>query len=166
MKRMIRTISLIAGALLLAMTSCKTTEENYKAAYDIAVQRNQMGVDRNLSAFIEREKHLAEFSVIEGDTVRIITEKVSMVDFDASAMKNYGVVVGEFKQIFNARSYRDRINLAENDTENPAYVVMNPEKKYYVIYKGFDTKEAATAFIKNYDNFKITPPHDPWLLEK
>ena len=165
MNKIVRSIGLVVGVLVLTMTSCKTTEENYKAAYDIAVQRNQMGADRNVSGFIEREKRLAEYSVVEGDTVRIVTEKVSIIDNEATIVKKYGVVVGDFKQVFNARSYRDRINSTENDSENPSYVIMNPEKKYYVIYKGFDTKEAASAFIKNAANFKITPPRDPWILE-
>ena len=84
--------------------------------------------------------------MVAGDSVRLVTERVSMVDGKASDLHKYCVVVGDFKQVFNARSFCTRINEAE--ANNVSYVVMNPEKMYYVVYKGFDTKEDAIKHAK------------------
>lgn len=153
--------------LAVSATSCKTTEENYKAAYDIAARKQVGGVSRDVSAFIEREKRLGERKLIMGDSVRVLTQRVKMVEGDDTSIHNYCVVVGDFKQVFNASSFSKRINDVEKDTIKPSYVVVNPEKRYYVIYKGFDTKEEAAGFLKNMDNFKIKIPiEEPWILEK
>lgn len=160
---------LIISLMMLAVsaTSCKTTEENYKAAYDIAARKQVGGVSRDVSAFIEREKRLGERKLIMGDSVRVLTQRVKMVEGDDTSIHNYCVVVGDFKQVFNASSFSKRINDVEKDTITPSYVVVNPEKRYYVIYKGFNTKEEAAVFLMNRDNFKIRIPiEEPWILEK
>lgn len=155
-------------AVLMVATSCKTTEENYRAAYEIAAERKMGGnasMNRDLRGFIEREKRLAETRVVAGDSVRMVTERVTMVDGENANMHRYNVVVGDFKQVFNARSFRNRINEAEGNNDQ-SYVVMDPQKLYYVVYKGFDTEEAAAEFLCNKDNFKIlVPKKDPWIVE-
>jgi len=152
--------------MALVAASCKTTEENYRSAYEIAAER-KMGSssNRDLRGFIEREKRLSETRVIAGDSVRVVTERVSLVDGNNGTLHKYCVVVGDFKQVFNARSFRNRINEAEGDSTQ-SYVVMNPEKIYYVVYKGFAVKEDAAMFLRNKDNFKIlVPKKDPWIVE-
>ena len=150
----------------LVMASCKTTEENYRSAYEIAAER-KMGTstgDRTLNGFIERERRLSETKVVAGDSVRIVTEHVSMVDGKASDVHKCCVVVGDFQQVFNARSFCKRINEAEGNTD--AYVVMNAQKVYYVVYKGFATREDAASFLRNKENFKIlVPKKEPWIVE-
>ena len=37
-------LSVMSLVLLVSATSCKTTEENYKAAYDIAVKKDRKSV--------------------------------------------------------------------------------------------------------------------------
>ncbi|MBR2379165.1 MAG: SPOR domain-containing protein, partial [Bacteroidaceae bacterium] len=100
------------------------------------------------------------------DSVRIVIENVSIIDNPGKDIEKYGVVVGEFKQVFNAKSYRDRINNTENNSDSPAFVVMNTMKKYYVIYRSFNTKTEAAAFLKDKNNFKIkTQIDEVWILE-
>ena len=152
--------------MLLSAASCKTTEENYKAAYDIAVRRQESGAGQDVSSFITREKRLNEYKQIGTDSVRIVIENVSIIDNTGKDIEKYGVVVGEFKQVFNAKSYRDRINNTENNSDSPAFVVMNTMKKYYVIYRSFNTKTEAAAFLKDKNNFKIkTQIDEVWILE-
>mgnify|MGYP003307732860 FL=1 len=152
--------------MLLSAASCKTTEENYKAAYDIAVRRQETGAGQDVSSFITREKRLNEYKQIGTDSVRIVIENVSIIDNPGKNIEKYGVVVGEFKQVFNAKSYRDRINNTENNSDAPAFVVMNTMKKYYVIYRSFNTKTEAAAFLKDKNNFKIkTQIDEVWILE-
>lgn len=163
MKRIVYTM--IAAVLFsLCTTSCKTSEENYKAAYDVALRKQEGGAGRDVSAFIRREQNLAQYKKIDGDSVRIVTETVRMVDGNDADIRNYGVVVGDFKQVFNARSYAKRINDAESDT--PSYVVINAEKRYYVVYRGFDTKEEAAQLLRD-KKYKIgTQLSEPWILEQ
>lgn len=166
MNKTLYLIGSIVFMMLLSAASCKTTEENYKAAYDIAVKKQESGAGRDVSSYISRERRLNEYKQVGTDSVRIVIEHVSVVDGPVNNAKKYGVVVGEFKQVFNARSYRDRINNAENSLETPAFVVMNAMKQYYVIYRSFDTKTGAAAFMKNKGNFKInTQTDEVWILE-
>ena len=159
-------ISSILFMMLLSAASCKTTEENYKAAYDIAVRRQESGAGQDVSSFITREKRLNEYKQIGTDSVRIVIENVSIIDNPGKDIEKYGVVVGEFKQVFNAKSYRDRINNTENNSDSQAFVVMNTMKKYYVIYRSFNTKTEAAAFLKDKNNFKIkTQIDEVWILE-
>lgn len=160
-----KTLYLAIVAVLVSMlaTSCKTSEENYKAAYDIAARKQIGGAGRDVSGFIEREKRLSEYTRINGDTVRVLTQQVRMIDGDDADVDNFGVVVGDFKQVFNARSFRERINAEE--TTFKSYVVINGEKRYYVIYRGFDSREDAAKFL-NAKEYKITPQlSEPWVLE-
>lgn len=166
MNKTLYLIGSIVFMMLLSAASCKTTEENYKAAYDIAVKKQESGAGRDVSSYISRERRLNEYKQVGTDSVRIVIEHVSVVDGPVNNAKKYGVVVGEFKQVFNARSYRDRINNAENSPETPAFVVMNAMKQYYVIYRSFDTKTGAATFMKNKGNFKInTQTDEVWILE-
>lgn len=166
MNKTLYLIGSIVFMMLLSAASCKTTEENYKAAYDIAVKKQESGAGRDVSSYISRERRLNEYKQVGTDSVRIVIEHVSIVDGPVNNAKKYGVVVGEFKQVFNARSYRDRINNAENTPETPAFVVMNAMKQYFVIYRSFDTKTGAAAFMKNKGNFKInTQTDEVWILE-
>lgn len=166
MNKTLYLIGSIVFMMLLSAASCKTTEENYKAAYDIAVKKQESGAGRDVSSYISRERRLNEYKQVGTDSVRIVIEHVSVVDGPVNNAEKYGVVVGEFKQVFNARSYRDRINNAENSLETPAFVVMNAMKQYYVIYRSFDTKTGVAAFMKNKGNFKInTQTDEVWILE-
>ena len=163
-----KTLYLIISVIIISVlgTSCKTTEENYKAAYDTALQKKELGKDRDVSAFIERERRMREYTTVDGDSVKMLSQRVSMLDGNPADVKRYGVVVGNFKQVFNARSFRERVNAAENNTEAPAYVVKNSQNEYLVVYRGFETKSEAAAFLKDKNNFKIsTATEEPWILE-
>ncbi len=163
-KRNIITLVLAVFVLSALFTSCKTSEKNYKEAYDIAVSKQRGGVDNKYSAFIEREKRLREVTVVGGDSVRVVSQYVKPMDGETAKIYKYGVAIGEYKQMFNATSYRDRIHVATGD--NTAYIVVGQEKNYIVVYKGFDTKEEAAAYIKDKSNFKIAiPKTGVWILE-
>lgn len=159
-------LNMVAFMLLLSVASCKTTEENYKAAYDIAVKKQESGAGKEVSTIISQEKRKREYQLIGKDSIRVKTEYISIIDGPVNNVEKYGIVVGEFKQVFNARSYRNRINNIENDSVNPAFVVMNRMKQYYVIYRSFESKNAAAAFMKNESNFKVrNKAKETWILE-
>lgn len=158
---------IFAAAMSFALTffSCKTSEANYRAAYDITSQhvRAREAVDSATYGKILAEKHEAT-AVVAGDSVRLVTHRVNIVDDEYSTMKRYGVVVGEYKQAFNARSFRDRLK----GEGKPAYVVIDPQKLYYVIVHGFDTSAEAAAYLKRLDKeVKMRIPIEtPWILAR
>ncbi len=155
----------LAAFFALALYSCKTSEENYRAAYDITREhiRARETADSATVEKIRAEKREAT-AIVAGDSVRLITHRVNIVDDPYSTLKRYGVVVGEYKQAFNARSFRDRLK----KEEKPAYVVIDSEKVYYVIAHGFDTSAEAAAYIKRIDKeVKMRIPIEkPWILAR
>ncbi len=157
------TITLLSIAAICGFTSCKSSEANYRAAYDttIARQREKEGVDSATYARIEAER-TANTTMISGDSVRMVTDRVNIVDGTLSDLKPYGVVVGEYKQLFNARSFRNRLK----GKGHPSYVVKNSESTYYVIAKGFDTAPEAAAYLDTVARtleIRIPIPK-PWIL--
>ena len=161
-------ILLAFAAFALALVGCKTTEENYKAAYDKAVARTQENVGQEAYDKVQAEKRRYT-EVVNGDSVRIVRAFTNIVDGAPSDVRKYSVVVAVFDQLINARSYRDRLREQEGFE---SYVVLNnADKKYHVILQGFDDKPQAAAFIRNLqDNpafikMKILVPI-PWILER
>lgn len=163
MKKLIFIVVAIVTAI--SFNSCKTSEANYKAAYDIAKSKHKAmeGVDSTTYSKIEAEK-TRNTAVVAGDSVRMIRSYVNIVDDDHSVMKKFGVVVGEYKQVFNARSFRDRLK----SEGKPAYVVVDPQRMHYVIVSGFDTSTEAAEYLKNVrKNVKMRIPiEQPWILAR
>lgn len=153
----------IASVAMATFTSCKSNEANYRAAYDRVVerQREMTGVDEATYSRIEAER-TANTAVVMGDSVRMLTNRVSIVDGEASELKPYSVVVGEYKQLFNARSFRNRLKKEGHG----AYVVKDSESIYYVAAEGFETAPEAANFLNNISSkikIKIPIPK-PWIL--
>lgn len=161
-------ILLLLAAFALALVGCKTSEENYKAAYDKAVARTQENVGQEAYDKVQAEKRRYT-EVVNGDSVRVVRAFCNIVDGTAADVKKYSVVVAVFDQLINARSYRDR--LREQEGFESYVVINNTDKKYHVILQGFDDKPQAAAFIRNLqDNpafikMKILVPI-PWILER
>ena len=159
---------LAVAVLMLSAVGCKTSEENYKAAYDTAVARTHENVGLEAYDKVQAEKRRYT-EVVNGDSVRVVRAHCNIVDGQHTDVKKYSVVVAVFDQLINARSYRDRLKEQEGFE---SYVVMNnADKKYHVIVQGFDDKPQAVAFIKNiqenptFMKMKILVPI-PWILEK
>lgn len=156
-------ILFVSLAALVGMAACKSSEANYRAAYDVtkARQLEMKGVDEATYARIEAER-TANTAVIDGDSVRMVTNRVNMVDGAQAGVKPYGVVVGEYKQLFNARSFRDRLKKEGHDS----YVVKDSDSNHYVIVEGFDTPQEAAAFLKEIGTrVKMRIPIEkPWIL--
>ena len=160
----------ITKSLILAMasifcftfTSCHTTEENYKASYDIAADKAKKGIGNDVYDKIQAEQNKAT-DIINGDSVRMLHRAVGFVDVEKKDVKRFNVVVRQFKQRTNARSMRDRL-IAEG--LQSCVLFYTPDKDYYVVAQGFDTKEEAAAFIKTADKkIKMKLPLDKiWIL--
>ncbi len=166
MRRILTYITLLVVAMAMALTSCHSNEQNYKQAYDKAVAKVKEGVGEEAYSKIEAER-VRYTHVINGDSVRMVRMSVNVaLDTTRTARHRYNVVVGEFKQQFNAITYRDRLRQEEG---YPSYLLYGGiDKKYYVVIKGFDQDDVAAAFIKDLDK-KVKMPlltPIPWIIEK
>lgn len=165
MKRATLYIAVMAMMLCIAMASCHSTEANYKQAYDKAMAKHKEGVGTEAYEKIQAER-VKYTHVINGDSVRMVRIYANVADDTATVGRRYNVIVGEFKQMFNAQSYRNRLKQEEGF---PSYLLYGgPEKKYYVAIKGFDEKDVAAAFLKDLDKkvkMQILEPL-PWILER
>lgn len=160
MKRLLYCITL---ALLL--TACYTTEENYKAAYDKAKERTRENMGGTIYDMSQAERVRAT-EIINGDSVRLLRSYFNVVDDKYENTKKFGVVVAEFDQLLNARSYRDR--LKQNEGFQSYVVFANREKKYCVVAQAFDEKEPATLFLRNikkHMKMKVLVPR-PYILQR
>ena len=138
------------AAIAVIATSCKTTEANYKAAYERAVERKNEGIDSTVYDAIRREAKPSVIAIDGGVQLPLVTEHVSVTPDNGNTsitLKRYCIVVGKFKQIFNARSMRTR--LASSGNYPDAFIVQTREPLYYVCTATCQTpQEAATALEK------------------
>lgn len=151
--------------LALLLTACYTTEENYKAAYDKAKERTRENMGGTIYDMSQAERVRAT-EIINGDSVRLLRSYFNVVDDKYENTKKYGVVVAEFDQLTNARSYRDR--LKQNEGFQSYVVYTNREKKYCVVAQAYDEKESAALFIRNikqHMKMKVLVPR-PYILQR
>ena len=110
MKHSLTFLALVLGMLML--TACHSSEANYKAAYDKAMEKHRDGIGAE-----EYERILAEQQkptmVVNGDSVRVVPLLTNVTDDSLTVARRYGVVVAQFKQKFNAITMRDRLRREE-----------------------------------------------------
>ena len=154
---------LFAGVML---TACHSSEQNYREAYEKAMDRRQTGVGAETYAKIEAERQRYTH-VINGDSVRMIYVNANVAIDSTDVGYDYNVVVATFSQRINAKSYRDR--LREECGLTGSYVLFGgPEKQYFVVAQGFDNSADAAAMLHDLDKkvcLKILEPL-PWILKK
>ncbi len=160
-------LSVLPFALLLLclIQGCKTTEANYRAAYEKAVSARESDERETIYGGASRQLG-SKIMVEKGDTAEIMIKHVSPVvasGAKAPEVKKIMLVVGEFKQLFNAESMCKRFVDAGYPT---ALVVQTAEPYYYIVADSFDTIKEANASldaIKNNAPFPLKTPA-PFLL--
>ena len=166
MKKIMYMLAVLMVTLLV--TGCHSNEQNYREAYEKAMERRQTGVGAETYAKIEAERQRYTH-VIDGDSVRLVYVNANIAkDIDSTAIvKPYNVVVASFTQRINAKSYRDR--LIEECGLKDSYVLYGGnDKQYFVVAQGFDSSSEAAAMIRNLDQYlciKLLEPI-PWILKK
>ena len=157
-------IAMLAGTLLL--TACHSSEQNYREAYEKAMERRQTGIGSEEYAKIEAERQRYTH-VINGDSVRMLYINANVAIDSTDTASDYNVVVATFTQRINAKSYRDR--LREECGLKGSYVLFGgKDKQYFVVAKGFDNSADAAAMLQDLDQkvcLKILEPL-PWILKK
>lgn len=159
-------IVLLAIIASLTMTSCHSSEKNYREAYEKAMERRKTGIGAETYAKIEAERQRFTH-VINGDSVRMVYMNANVAIDSTDVPKPYNVIVATFTQRINAKSYRDR--LREECGFAGSYVLFGgPDKLYYVVLEGYDDRESAAAMLRDLDKkvaMKILEPL-PWILCK
>ena len=156
---------LLLAIIAVVSTGCHSNEQNYREAYEKAIERRKTGIGAETYAKIEAERQRYTH-VINGDSVRMVFMNTNVAIDSTDEAKPYNVVVASFTQRINAKSYRDRLR---EECGFPSYVLFGgPDQLYFVILQGFDDEQEAAALLRDVDkkvNMKILEPM-PWILRK
>lgn len=141
----------MAVLTLSGLPACKTTEANYRAAYEktVAARSENSDIDSTIYGAVRRQSKLSTVQTADGP-VEVTTQPVRVTPDDGGIAQNlhqYNVVVGQFKQLFNARSMRDRIVDAGFPT---AFVVETAEPYYYVVLSSHNEIDTAADALKKF----------------
>jgi len=152
MKKII--LSCMAIATTFVMFSCKSSESNYRAAYEKA--KAQEMVEQQTSEPVSVQPVVTVQSTpttVDNSTVR--SERLNVMN--GGSLKAYNVVCGSFKSVDNANNLRNTLV----NSGYPAQVAQNPETGMYrVIASSFENKSDAAA---SRDKLRATYK-DAWLL--
>ena len=151
MKNSLILLSVILG---LGMTGCKTTEANYRAAYEQAKtgREENDGLDNTIYNAI-RKQATTSTQAIDNRQVQVKRERVKINESTVQGEKlaSYYLLVGQFKQLFNARSLCSRIKEAGYPT---ATILVTAEPLYYI---GIPAENLGEA-VKLSDTFATDSP--------
>lgn len=150
-----------------AFTACRTTEDNYRQAYErtVAAKAQQDTLDNAIYGHKRRNMTETKVRTAVGE-VTIKTQFVRVAD-DCGINENlhrYNTVVGQFKQIFNAKSMRERLI----DAGFPATIVVETaEPYYYIVIGSFNTIDEAADAMDKYlaSGCKIGNAKEPFVLD-
>lgn len=160
-----------AGVIIMAavaLCSCKTTEANYRAAYEKAVAARDSS-DSIDDTIYGKERRNAGTHVIETSAgkAEVKTQMVNVTAGGGGVVENlrrYNVVAGQFKQKFNAVSLRNR--LADGSYPG-AFVVETAEPYYYIVVGSYATADEAVKALEavKSDGEKSIRPPCPFILD-
>lgn len=136
----------------LGIASCKTTEANYKAAYDIAKSTQQSeeesdnGLNEETRRLLAGNRKTAKAQTIVGnDTIEVTTLFVKMEQGSHDRVPQYSVVLNAFTQKFNAQAMMQRL-IDAGFTD--AYVFCTSTPDYYVAADGKDDIAEIPAILQ------------------
>ena len=151
MKKII--LSCLAVAATFVMFSCKSTESNYRAAYEKA--KAQETVAQQTSEPVSVQPVVTTQTPADVDNSNVRSERLNVMN--GGTLKAYNVVCGSFKSLDNANNLRNTLVNAGY----AAQVAQNPETGMYrVVASSFENKADATV---SRDKLRATYK-DAWLL--
>lgn len=161
--------AMLAVMLAGVFFSCKTNQANMNDAYTKAMEGrtdDDLGLDETI--YSKERKQMKHGSMnVDGTEVPVSSQWVRVTENGGGikeSLKRYNVVVGQFKQIFNARSMRERLV----DGGYPgAFVVETGEPYYFVVAASFADASAAVEMLSHVGadpSLKMKSPL-PFILE-
>jgi hypothetical protein len=165
MKRNILPMILMAAISVPMFQACKTSEENYRTAYEIAKAKKNEGLTQDEIAGFAREEAMPK-TVYKGDSIPLKGMYVKWVEggVDNSA-KLFNVVVASFKLKFNATSVFKRMQ--ENGYPN-AVLLEDAFDTYYVgatTTASLDTAVSVLHTLQKASPITLRDPY-PYILRK
>ena len=154
----------VAVCIVLAMSSCKSSESAYKKAYEKAQQQELASTETETTVEetpVVETPTVTETKVVETLPANVTEEKVTVVT--GSGLKAYSVVCGSFGVKANA----DNLKAYLDGEGYSALVVFNADKAMYrVIVSTYDDRYSAAQAR---DTFKARYPsrsdfQGSWLL--
>lgn len=161
--KIIRFFSAIS-ILMLVLVSCKTSEKNYREAYELA-KGGETIQDTLIANLIAADQAPVDVEVA-GGIMKMRKEFVSIVKDDGvtiDMLKRYNVVVGRFRQLFNARSMSKRMA----SLGYQSFVVVDRTTSYFVVAASTDLQEDALKLYNDIlsENRVVYKSPFPWVLE-
>lgn len=155
----------LAALAALSIAGCKTSEANYRAAYETAIQRSRSAdLDSTIYANIRREARPSTVKVgAESLPLTALYVSPTTIDDFTPAIATYNIVVAGFKQLFNAKSMMQRLRAAGYAD---AFVVETKEPLYYVVASATDDPATAARqlrAVKEGSPLQLRDPF-PWVL--
>lgn len=152
-------------ALSFVMIACHTTEENYRAAYELARGGDNEDDDEVMNQIMKNVNAPAMIDVC-GETMPLRGEFVSIISEPGDEkveIRQYNVIVGKFRQKFNARSMRQRMI----DLGYTSFVMCDREPYYFVAVESTNLLEEALQLYKKVASDKRITFQSPfpWVLE-
>lgn len=152
---MTRYILLLTAMIMLALTGCKTSEANYRAAYEKAKNKGQSeAVDPEVYQKIAQEEGPATLTVggISFPGRAMYLSSVPVENVPNGKIDKYSVTTAKFKQTFNARMMAKR--LAENGFAD-AFVTRDRDDNYYVIAMSTDNLDEALQALDKLKGLQV-----------
>ena len=134
---------LTMAAMLLSMSACKTTEANYRAAYEAARETRATaddGLDEETRAALQREAQNGPEASSVNTVFFAVTE-----NSDITAPQ-YCIAVNRFRQQFNAKELCGRL---QQSGYYGAFVGKTADQNFYVMLGGDDDFDKASAMLKS-----------------
>lgn len=137
----------------MVLVGCKTNENNYRQAYEAAVAQRQeeSGLDSTIYTKMRNSGRVADL-VVDGVAMPMRSEYIGYTENGGASretVKKYNVVVGQFRQVFNARQMRQRLMESGYDS---TFIVHTREPLYYVVTSTCSTPEEV---LKAYQKVKL-----------
>jgi len=145
--------SLLTGAAAVALiiaAGCRPSETAYRDAYISTVAARDASLRADSASFTPIRPNMKQTVVAQGpDTISTVHIPVLLLNDGGATLeklRSYNLVVGQFRQVFNARQMRTRI--AERGYPG-AIVVRTGEPLYYVIAVSTDSVSSAARSLRD-----------------
>lgn len=156
---------LSAALLTVALTGCKTTEENYRKAYEVAQAKKYDGLTEAEVSALKREEAMPK-TVFKGDSIPLKGMYVKWVEGGKGDMAfRYNVIVASFRQRFNAGSAFSRMR---EGGYPDAVLLADRDERYYVAAVTTESLDSAVSVLRALEEnspVALREPY-PYILQR
>lgn len=161
MKKLLLTLA----ALGVIATGCRTTEKNYREAYEKALEKRDEGLTAEERLALDLELATPK-SVYRGDSIPLKAVWVNTVaETSKTAALEYNVVTGSFRQRFNANSAMERLR---SGGYTGAFLLVDAEKNFIVAAATTASLDSAVGTLRALQTdppIALRTPY-PFILQK